>query len=488
MAWGIDLIQISNPQVRHIRNRLLRIYLGVMIGLLGTFGVIAYRIIEHECNQEVNDRLQQLAESAARTLPLIKHEYDELVLKEKVQSEALGQAEIGQTKSTSTPLTLAKFLARYKNNENSALKADAALEIPPRSVLATQTGLEWFNADKRIMILEGYTLPQHVLPSSIKSSGMFLQSKQIRGYILPVYESGKTGDLQIMGYVRAHTSTVPLEKEVQRLQIGLGLSGVTMLGILIMSSIWLMRESIKPTLTSLEQLKQFTADASHELRNPLTAIRASVAVMQRYSEQIHPADKARLGAIASASEQMSRLVEDLLLLARIEQTPMSKKAWLTIDLHELLEDLLFFVESEAAQKHITLKSNLTPNVWIQGNGEQLKRLFLNLLSNALQHTPSGGSVTVSMLKQSDYLVVAVKDTGVGIAPEHLSHVFDRFWRAEPARQTTSAGFGLGLAIAQMIAVHHGGEITVTSQPSVGSQFWVYFPNSNSQPLWNAVAS
>jgi signal transduction histidine kinase len=118
---------------------------------------------------------------------------------------------------------------------------------------------------------------------------------------------------------------------------------------------------------------------------------------------------------------------------------------------------------------------LVLDVSIQGNGEQLNRLFLNLILNALQYTPAGGMVTISTQKRSDGVVIQIEDTGIGIAIEHLPYIFDRFWRADPARQHHDGGSGLGLAIAQAIAYHHGGKITVTSQPGLGSQFQVYFP-------------
>ena len=469
MAWDIGSIQNSNQQVRNVRNRLLVIYFGAMAVILGAFGIVAYQVTDYESNRELNTRLQQLAGSAAHTLELIEHEYHELVIKGKKRKETSSQIN-----NTPVPLTLVELLGKYETD--SLLKPNIALEIPSNSSLSSQNGLEWFDNARNLMIVEGSIWSQQPLPNSVEVSGKFSQNEKIRSYVLPVYKLGVNADRQLVGYVRASTSTIPLEEELRRLGWSFGSIGIVMLGIITLSSAWLTGESMKPILSSLEQLKLFTSDASHELRNPLTAIRASVSVMQSHPERIHPADVSKLSAIASASEQMSVLVADLLLLARMDRSLNSNKQdWLTIDLHEMLQDLLLLVESEAEQKKIALKFNLVPDVAIQGNGEQLNRLFLNLILNALQYTPPGGMVAISTQKRSDGVVIQIEDTGIGIAIEHLPYIFDRFWRADPARQTDDGGSGLGLAIAQAIAHNHGGKITVTSQPGLGSQFSVYFP-------------
>jgi two-component system, OmpR family, manganese sensing sensor histidine kinase len=135
-------------------------------------------------------------------------------------------------------------------------------------------------------------------------------------------------------------STTVLEAELHRLRWGLGLGGVVALGLTAIGGVWLTQESLKPVVQNLEQLKQFTADASHELRSPLTAVQASVAVMQTHPERVHPSDVKKLDAIASASKQMSCLVEDLLLLARIDSQQTNCWEWIPIAIDEILEALL----------------------------------------------------------------------------------------------------------------------------------------------------
>jgi signal transduction histidine kinase len=184
----------------------------------------------------------------------------------------------------------------------------------------------------------------------------------------------------------------------------------------------------------------------------------------------------RKEAIASATNQMARLVEDLLLLARTDATTATPtQAWNAIPLEELLEDAIEFLEPKAEAKDISLKFNWKTSVSVMGDAAQLIRLFSNLVENALQYTPSGGVVTLSLRQIDKFAIVSVEDTGIGIDPEHLPLIFDRFWRADRARSYRSEGSGLGLAIGQAIAVRHGGDITVSSQLGVGSCFKVRLP-------------
>jgi hypothetical protein len=239
---------------------------------------------------------------------------------------------------------------------------------------------------------------------------------------------------------------------------------------------WLTRQATRPIERSFQKLKQFTADASHELRSPLTAIKTSVEVMQSHPERIHPADVKKMMAIASATNQMTRLVEDLLLLARMDTTPDHiSREWTPIPLNELLEDLLDGFEIQAEEQDIALKADLPQIEPVMGDSAHLTRLFSTLLQNALHYTPPGGKVELTLQGDDDFAIISVQDTGIGIASEDLPFVFDRFWRADRARSQRSGGLGLGLAIAQSIAQQHGGDITVTSQPNSGTRFEVRLP-------------
>jgi len=230
-------------------------------------------------------------------------------------------------------------------------------------------------------------------------------------------------------------------------------------------------------LASLEEAysaqQRFTADASHELRAPLTAIRGNLDLLDRIRDM--PADERRqtLTHVRREVERLSRLVNDLLALARadagqaLETRPVELDA-LLVDAHRQARSL-----ARGVSVHL---GNLEPAV-VQGDEDRLRELLLILVDNALRYTPEGGTVTLWLKHEQPWAVVGVEDTGIGIEPEDLPHVFDRFWRADKARSRDSGGTGLGLAIAKWIVDHHGGELVVESTPGKGSRFSVCLPTS-----------
>jgi signal transduction histidine kinase len=248
--------------------------------------------------------------------------------------------------------------------------------------------------------------------------------------------------------------------------------------LVAIGGLWLTQNAIEPIEKSFRQLKQFTADASHELRGPLSVIQASVEVMRNHPERIHPKDAKKLASIASATTQISHLAQDLLFLARAE-TDVSTPAheWRSISLNSILQNLVELFEIIAQEKKITLQYQCRATVAVMGDEAQLTRLISNLLENALQYTLPGGQVVLTLAKHSRFALVSVQDTGIGIDREQLPFIFDRFWRADKARSRREGGTGLGLAIAQTIAHRHGGKITVTSQVGVGSCFQARLPLS-----------
>jgi signal transduction histidine kinase len=187
----------------------------------------------------------------------------------------------------------------------------------------------------------------------------------------------------------------------------------------------------------------------------------------------------KLKAIISATNQMTRLVEDLLFLARTDTigsnsiTPTQE--WIAIPLKDLLEDVAELLEPQAQLKDISLNYDRLTQLTIMGDPSQLFRLFSNLLENALQYTLLRGEVKLSLENINQFLMVTIEDSGIGIAPEDLPFIFQRLWRSDQARSCRSKGSGLGLAIAQAIAITHGGKITVKSQLGLGTSFYVFLP-------------
>ena len=223
---------------------------------------------------------------------------------------------------------------------------------------------------------------------------------------------------------------------------------------------------------TLESHRDFLADTSHELRNPLLALRMNLEVMERVGDS-----KEREECLREAKEQserMSRMVADLLTLARLEAGQILERK--PVALRSVLTDTVREGHRQASGKVLSLE--VAADVTVDGDAGRLRQIFSNLVENSVRHTPAGGSITIRLWSAGGYACVEVADTGEGIPAEHLPHVFERFYRVGKAN---GDGVGLGLAIAKHLCEAHGGRITVTSQPSRGTCFNVLLPASSCNP-------
>jgi len=235
-----------------------------------------------------------------------------------------------------------------------------------------------------------------------------------------------------------------------------------------------MVSSFNQTLERLEALftsqQRLLADVSHELRTPLTVIKGNVDLMRRMKSL----DAESLTSIDQEAGRLTRLVGGLLLLAQAESgklTLVMKKVELDLLLTEVFQEM-----SVLAGTKVHLHLNEIDQVYVNGDRDRLKQVFINLIANAIQYTPQNGDVFVSLEQIKEQARVIVRDTGPGIPTEDLPHIFERFYRAEKSRtRGKSTGFGLGLSIVNWIAERHGGRIEVVSQDGKGTTFAVWLP-------------
>jgi heavy metal sensor kinase len=234
-----------------------------------------------------------------------------------------------------------------------------------------------------------------------------------------------------------------------------------------------LNEMIQRLEAAFLSVVQFTADASHELRTPVAFIRttAEVALVQSRPPESY---RAALNAIHEEAQRMTEVVEQLLTLARADASPSALKL-APIDVRGPVSHALTKVLPVADRKGIGLRAELPDHeATILGDPTALRRLFLILVDNAVKYTPEGGTVNVRVSDSDDRICVAVRDTGIGIAENELTKIFDRFYQADKARSRDSGGSGLGLSIGRWIADAHRAEISVESKLNVGSEFCVCF--------------
>jgi signal transduction histidine kinase len=224
---------------------------------------------------------------------------------------------------------------------------------------------------------------------------------------------------------------------------------------------------------AFEKMRRFNADASHELRTPLTIVRGEAEVALR-SPRPAPEYERVLRSILEETEHMGHLIDGLLTLARADSGELKLEAR-PISLHELLSDLYQQAQVLAREKGIRVAFDCPPSLQAHGDELRLRQLFLNLLDNAVKYTGPGGRVWLEAWEEAGQPVVRVRDTGIGIAPGDVPHLFDRFFRVDKARGREAGGSGLGLSICKWIVDAHGGTISVESQPGGGTSFGVRLP-------------
>ncbi|MBW4659348.1 MAG: sensor histidine kinase [Drouetiella hepatica Uher 2000/2452] len=326
-----------------------------------------------------------------------------------------------------------------------------------------------------------------------------------RGKLRQVTQRLQVGQ-QVLGYLRVSHPWFEVSKPSQQLIRDLAVGTVLVVATVAAIGWFLSGLAIAPVRESYQQLKQFTADASHELRNPIAVIQTNVQVALADPDPHMYQDQ--LQVVERLTRRLGRLVDDLLFLARQDGgiTALRREP---VDLNELVQEVVEEQKAIASEKSLSLlliASHFPANgshlpasskefvkdsgapLLIQADRDQITRLLTNLISNAVRYTPPGGQVEVSVQRSkqpgNSQVQVLVKDTGIGISAESLPHLFDRFYRVDPARTYSdmqqdsleaTAGSGLGLAIAKVIVENHQGLIQVESSLNQGTTFAVTLP-------------
>jgi len=239
---------------------------------------------------------------------------------------------------------------------------------------------------------------------------------------------------------------------------------------------WLMtRRTLAPVQHIHEQQKQFVSDVAHELRTPLSIMSGELEVAlskeRTLEDYRHVLDSSK-----QETDRLIELSENLLFLARADQGRQTIE-FEKVDITDLIGSIIASLQAESTNKEIAIRFETEEEpTFAWGQPAMLRRLFFNLIDNAIQYTPSQGEICISLATGKQYAQVKIRDTGVGIPPEDLEKIFDRFYRVDPSRSRTK-GYGLGLAISKSIVELHHGSITVRSALGKGSTFTVILPHS-----------
>ena len=241
--------------------------------------------------------------------------------------------------------------------------------------------------------------------------------------------------------------------------------------IIFLISLWLSGLAVKPVKKAWEQQKQFVADASHELKTPLTVILANNNIMMSHPQSRVTDERQWLESTEEEAQHMKQLIDQMLFLAKSDagntQVQLSE-----VNLSEIVEGSALNFEPVAFEREVLIDTDIRPDILMQGNQLQLNQLAHILIDNAVKYAEDNSTVTIALHKHGDGTEFTVNNKGSVISKEEMEHIFDRFYRAEKSR--TTKGYGLGLAIAQRIVEDMNGKITVHSHQTDGTTFTVYF--------------
>jgi OmpR-family two-component system manganese-sensing sensor histidine kinase len=439
------------------RRRLAIWYTAVTAVLLLVFATGFYFYVRNTLIDRIDDTLNHVVEVVERTLVI-------------------------------EPLTSPTTGAKTKSQVN----IQASFRDSTDAVEDDHIDLEWFSPTGELLwstLSEPLNIPIHANRTG-ETVWVINNKLQSENYSLRQVTQRVEIGRQVLGYLRVSHPWFEVTKPIHQLIIDLIL-GASLTLICVAAIGWLLSGlAMKPVRESYGRLKQFTADASHELRNPIATIQTNVQVALAEPD-IEPQQHQQLQVIERLTRRLGRLVDDLLFLAR-QDSGIVQQQWVDVPLDALLIEVIEEQLAIATTQNLSLsleivdQPNTEDNFTVLGDWDQLARLFTNLVSNCVQYTPSGGKIVVELQLAAKSkrtspmlnpaLQVKITDTGIGISPEALPHIFDRFYRADPARtHRSAAGSGLGLAIAKAIVENHGGQIHIDSQLDQGTAITVTLP-------------
>ncbi|BAY85231.1 integral membrane sensor signal transduction histidine kinase [Calothrix parasitica NIES-267] len=417
------------------RRRLAYLFTLTMGGILVTFAFVIYFLL-------VRERLRVFDQN-------LKDEAQSYVFKFKYSSDGKQY----QVKYEEIPLTSSEMVPTQFEYTCWYDRLKRPLEINDDSNCPRQEELkEGFQTVKSNQYLANY------------------QRFSLRKLTSPI-QNGKNQ----LGYIVVAKSLQPIQENLKRTRFHLSLGVPATLGIVGIVGWFLGGVAMKPTKRSYEQLQRFTADASHELRAPVAAILSNAQVGLLAPEDNSELPRQRLENIVDISKSMSALIGNLLFLARHEGR-LNPKDLRSLEIVGLLNQLSNEYQLIAEEKGLSITAELpSQKITLLADPDLLQQAIKNLLDNACKYTPSEGTVKLKLFTQLRRISIQVIDSGVGIPPEDLPSIFERFYRVDSSRTRSSGGFGLGLAIAQQIVKAHGGEITVASKVEEGTTFQICLP-------------
>ena len=453
---------------KSIRTRLTLWYLAIIVVLLLLFSSVAYFMLYYNLYNNLDNSLQSRA-NELNTITVVAPKPNELLLSFSANgaltqefpsgvidasklSGLIKQALSGQTAYLTSVTTDNQGVRLYATTFLNPFNGQPVVIVVGQLTTEITTVLHTFVyvivfAMVGVIVLAGL-------------GGLFLANRVLK----PVQEITKTAQ-KIEGSDLSQRIAVNTDDELGRLASTLN-------------------EMIGRLEEAFNRQRQFTADASHELRTPLAIMQAE-ATLALSKERTSDDYRKSLETISQESDYMSSVIGKLLFLARSDAGK-EQLNFEDVELKELITGLSANIEALAQDKGLKFTVDAKEDLTVSGDKVKLRQLFINILENAVRYTPADGNISVSLVEKDSNAVVSISDTGIGIPPEHLSHIFERFYRVDKARARADGGVGLGLAIAKIITESHKGKIEVESEVGKGTTFKISIPlKDTTEPAANS---
>lgn len=445
----------QNQLFKQTRWRLITGYAGILSVILAVCGIGFYEAVAHAHRITINQELKTISENLRDSLkPILKWPG-------KLDQEVIN------------------FLPDLCFTENPCLQVPNHHHGLSEDIESEKYYIYFFNLSENLIAISGIKTDQILFNDHLEKWQDITDINGIRyrQITLKLY----TNQNQPWGYLQVGRNLQDFDHYVHNIK-WIILLGLPMIILLVMiSSWWLAGRAMQPIYQSYHQIQQFTADAAHELRTPLAAIRATVESTLMLPNLTEKESRETLKTIQRQNQRLCNLVADLLMLCRIDQqltikAPIQQEVEI-VCLNDLVNDLIEEFSALAKNSEINLTAILPPNqnLYVIGNEEQLYRLVANLVINGIQYTQPKGQVTIVLKQKNDKGLISVIDTGIGISEIDKKLIFDRFYQVNKARSRDQSGSGLGLSIAQAIAMAHQGSIEVKTEMNQGSIFTIYLP-------------
>lgn len=266
-----------------------------------------------------------------------------------------------------------------------------------------------------------------------------------------------------------------LNNAITRLRLTLIITDVGIIIIVTVLGFFLSNRTLKPIRNSLEEQKRFVSDSAHELRTPLTVMKTGIETITSEKKQSLKEYQALSKDLLEEINKLIVMSNDLLFLSKKDAEKLEKK-WKRINISVICEKQIKLFQPYAAKKTVLLDSEIKGQYFLKGNTEQINQLVTNLIKNAIDYNKLGGRVVLSLGKQKNNIILKVVDTGIGIAPENLKHIYKRFYKADASRSMSDIGAGLGLSIVKEIVDLHKGIIKINSNLDKCTEIVILFPN------------